>query len=98
MPTSPVSSVHEQTRWDQVQVIGQFYRRDCVCYQDGLLRLCRSAHQALVSQPARLFLHGSYLRGSLIEPWVFDLSGLYCSDLFDIQRDFIQFLSIILSY
>ncbi|KAI0403529.1 FunK1 protein kinase [Xylaria palmicola] len=94
MPTSPASNI--QTRWDHVQVIGQFYHRGC--YQDGLLRLCRSAHQVFASQPTRLFLHGFYIRGSLVELWVFDRSGLYCSDLFDIQEDFIQFLSIILSY
>ena len=96
IPTSPASSV--QTRWDHVQVIGQFYHRGSVCYQDGLLRLCRSAYQVFASQPTRLFLHGFYIRGSLVELWVFDRSGLYCSDLFDIHKDFIQFLSIILSY
>lgn len=96
MPTSPASSV--QTRWDHVQVIGQFYHLGCVCYKDGLLRLCRSAHQVFASQPTRLFLHGFHIRGSLIELWVFDRSGLYCSDVFDFQKDFIQFFSIILSY
>ncbi|KAM5361949.1 hypothetical protein ACJA88_014258 [Fusarium oxysporum] len=96
MPASLASNV--QTRWDHVQVIGQFYHRGCVCYQDGLLRLCRSAHQVFASQPTRLFLHGFYIRGSLIELWVFDRSGLYCSDVFDVRKDFIQFLSIILSY
>ncbi|WKT54244.1 Fungal-type protein kinase [Fusarium oxysporum f. sp. vasinfectum] len=96
MPTSLASNI--QTRWDHVQVIGQFYHRGCVCYQDGLLRLCRSAHQVFASQPTRLFLHGFYIRGSLIELWVFDRSGLYCSDVFDVRKDFIQFLSIILSY
>ncbi|KAH8729164.1 FunK1 protein kinase [Ilyonectria robusta] len=95
MPTSPASNV--QPRWDHVQVIGQFYHRGCV-YQDGLLRLCRSAHQVFANQPTRLFLHGFYIRGSLVELWVFDRSGLYCSDVFDVQQDFIQFLSIILSY
>lgn len=96
MPSSPASS--EQTRWEHVQVIGQFYHRGSVCYQDGLLHLCRSAHHVFASQPTRLFLHGFYIRGSLIELWVFDRSGLYCSDLFDIHKDFIQFLSIFLSY
>lgn len=96
MPTSPASSV--QTRGEHVQVIGQFYQRGCVCYQAGLLRLCRSANYVFASQPTRLFLHGFYIRGSLIELWVFDRSGLYCSDLFDIHKDFIQFLSILLSY
>lgn len=96
VPTSPASNV--RTIWDHVQVIGQFYHHSCVSYQDGLLRLCRSAYQVFAKQPMRLFLHGFYIRGSLIELWVFDRSGLYCSDLLDIHKDFIQFLSIILSY
>lgn len=95
MPTSPASD--GQTRWDQVQVVGQFYHRGCE-YQDGLLRLCRSAHQVFASQPTRLFLHGFYMRRSLVELWVFDRSGLYCSDVFDLRKDFIQFLSVVLSY
>ncbi|KAI1110334.1 FunK1 protein kinase [Nemania sp. NC0429] len=96
MPSQPNFEI--QTRWDHVQVIGQFYYRDSVRHQDGLLRLCRSAHQVFASQPTRLFLHGFYIRGSLIELWVFDRSGLYCSDPFDIRKDFPQFLTVIHSY
>lgn len=96
IPTLPAPDV--QTKWDCVQVIGQCHQGDYVYYQDGLLRLCRSAHQVFASQPSRLFLHGFYIRGSLIELWVFDRSGLYCSDVFDVRKDFIQLLSIILSY
>jgi hypothetical protein len=84
--------------WDNVQVVGQFYERRSVSYQHGLSRLCRSAQEVFLSQPTRLFLHGFYIRGSLIELWVFDRSGLYCSDVFDVQKDFIQVLSVILPY
>lgn len=87
-----------QTRWDHVQVIGQFNHRACVSYQDGLLRLCRSAYEVFASQPTRLLLHGFYIRGSLVELWAFDRSGLYCSDVFDIRENFAKFLSVILSY
>ncbi|KAI0481457.1 FunK1 protein kinase [Xylaria cf. heliscus] len=96
MTTTPTPD--SQTRWDDIQIIGQFYRRRDVCYQYGLLRLCQSAYEVFASQPTRLFLHGFYIRGSLVELWMFDRSGLYCSDMFDIRNDFIQFLSIILSY
>lgn len=90
---------YQQMGWDRVQVIGRFYRNGGgVCYQDGLVRLCRSAHQVFASQPTRLFLHGLYIRGSLIELWVFDRSGLYCSDVLDMQKVFIKSLSIALSY
>ncbi|KFX89502.1 hypothetical protein V490_06977 [Pseudogymnoascus sp. VKM F-3557] len=97
--TIPASAATDaQTRWDHVQIIGQFNHRGSVSYQDGLLHLCRSAYQVFACQPTRLFLHGFYIRGSLIELWVFDRSGLYCSDVFDIESDVTQFLSVISSY
>ncbi|KFZ04893.1 hypothetical protein V501_08875 [Pseudogymnoascus sp. VKM F-4519 (FW-2642)] len=96
IPEHETSNV--RTKWEDVQVIGQFNHRACMSYQDGLLRLCRSAYEVFTSQPTRLFLHGFYIRGSLTELWVFDRSGLYCSDVFDLQKDFVQFLSIIRSY
>lgn len=94
---SPCLVCTAATIWDHVQVIGRFYQRGCV-YQDGLLNLCRSAHQVFASQPTRLFLHGFYIRGSLAELWVFDRSGLYCSRILDLAKDFAQFLSVINSY
>lgn len=100
MPSLPASDRQTECGWENAEVIGQFYHHSCICYQDGLLHLCRSSRRVFASQPTRLFLHGFYIRGSLVEFWVFDRSGLYCSDLFDIRREtgFIQFLSIILSY
>lgn len=67
-------------------------------YQNGLLHLCRSACEVFASQPTRLFLHGFYICSSLIELWVFDRSGLYCSDVFYIRTDYVQFISVIRSY
>ncbi|KAL1848329.1 hypothetical protein Daus18300_013655 [Diaporthe australafricana] len=96
VPTAPAAN--RETTWDHVQVIGQFYQRGCVRYEDGLLSLGRSAHQVFASQPTRLFLHGFYIRGSLIESWIFDRSGLYSSEVLDIQQDFVRFFSIALSY
>ena len=97
LPAWPDSSNVEQG-WDNVQVVGQVYETGPVPYRLGLLRLCWSAQQVFLSQPTRLFLHGFYIRGSLIEFWVFDRSGLYCSDVFDVQKDSIQILSVLLTY
>lgn len=85
-------------RRNQVQVVGQFCQSACADYRDGLLRLCDSARQTFTNQPTRLFLHGFYMRGSLVEFWVFDRSGLYSSHVLDIGTSFVRFLSIILSY
>ncbi|KAL2887390.1 hypothetical protein HOO65_050511 [Ceratocystis lukuohia] len=96
MSTSP--PLDNQIKWNHVQAIGQFYQHSDVSYQYGLLRLCQSAHQVFASQPTRFFLHGFYIRGSLIEFWIFDRSGLYCGHVLDIRDDFVPFLSIILNY
>lgn len=93
-----VGASEGQARWDDIQVIGQFYESASVCYHKGLLRLCQSAYQVFASQPTRLFLHGFYIRGSMVEFWVFDRSGTYCSSVLDLQTDYTQFLSIIVSY
>ncbi|KAF2969955.1 hypothetical protein GQX73_g3620 [Xylaria multiplex] len=95
--SAPLALNKNTAKWDHVQVIGQFHHGG-ICYQDGLLHLCRSAHNVFASQPTRLFLHGFYMRGSLVELWVFDRSGLYCSEIIDIQKEFVQFLFAILRY
>ncbi|KAI1172842.1 FunK1 protein kinase [Nemania sp. FL0916] len=96
IPASPASDA--QTRWDRVQVVGQVYSHGHVDYQQGLLQLCQSAFRVFISQPTRLFLHGFYIRGSLTELWVFDRSGLYCSDTIDVRKNFNEFSAAILSY
>ena len=84
--------------WLDVQVIGYFCLDSSVGYQDGLLSLCKHAQKVFTSQPTRLFLHGLYVRGSLIELWIFDRSGIYCCQVFDIQDEFVRFLSLVLCY
>jgi hypothetical protein len=69
-----------------------------VSYQDGLVQLARWADEVFTSQPLRLFLHAFYIRGSLVEFWIFDRSGLYCSEVLNIHQHFVRFLSIILNY
>jgi len=98
LPTRVTSTPNGHTIWDHVQVVGQFYPYGPVSYKDGLVQLSRWADKVFASQPLRLFLHGLYIRGSLIEYWIFDRSGLYCSEVLNIHKDFIRFLSIIPSY
>jgi len=101
----PASSFNGQKiRWDHVQVVGRFFycngSSSSVDYQHGLLCLYRSASKVFSSQPTRRFLHGFYIRGSLVEFWVFDRSGLYCSEVLDMdrQRDSTQVFGGILNY
>ncbi|KAI0142834.1 hypothetical protein GGR57DRAFT_376041 [Xylariaceae sp. FL1272] len=82
----------------EINVIGQFYQAQDSPYQAGLLALCKLAHMVFRNQPTHLFLHAFYIRGSLAELWIFDRSGLYCSDIIHIQRDFVRFIGILFSY
>ena len=95
---APPPSAEDDTEWGDAEVIGQIYRNQGIVYQDGLLQLCWSAQQVFSSQPMRRFLHGFYIRGALVEFWMFDRSGLYCSAVLDIHKSFQQFLTVILGY
>ncbi|KND86276.1 hypothetical protein TOPH_09086 [Tolypocladium ophioglossoides CBS 100239] len=66
--------------------------------KNGLLTLCGHARKVFAGQPTRLFLHGFYLRGSLMELWVFDRSGIYSCDIFDLQTELARLISILRSY
>lgn len=84
--------------WTEVEVIGEFRDSPSADYREGFVALCRQANQVFLAQPERLFLHGFYTRGSLMELWAFDRSGLYCSEVFDIQEQFGLFLSVMFTY
>ncbi|KAK4144583.1 serine/threonine-protein kinase Sgk2 [Dichotomopilus funicola] len=101
MTTSTDFDSRTEEEWSSVQVIGQSSSSDSGGgYQDGLLSLCDFALGVFACQPTRLFLHGLYICGSRVELWVFDRSGLYCSDVLDVHKspDLTRFLSHVLSY
>lgn len=87
----------KQLYWDAVQVVGQLCGGDS-SYQDGLVELCRSACYVFASQPTRLFLHGVYIRGSKMELWMLDRSGIFCSSPLDMDKDIAEWLPLLLSY
>lgn len=87
--------------WRDVQIVGQVCRESSPTssYQAGLLELCGHARKVFASQPAtRLFLHGFYIHGSVVELWVFDRSGLYSSEALELGVDGAQIASILRSY
>ena len=86
------------TGWRDVQVVGQFCGEDSLEYRDGLLILCGHACRVFASQPTRLFLHGFYICGSLMELWVFDRSGIYSCGSIDMRDVSADILSLMLSY
>lgn len=49
-------------------------------------------------QPARLFLHGSYMCGGMAELWIFDRSGMYSGDVFDVSESPCRFLTVLIGF
>lgn len=89
---SKIFDPRTKNAWRDVLVIGHFCRDDSVNYQDGLFDSCDHARKVFASQPTQLFLHGLYVCGSLMELWI------YCCQAFDIQNEFVRFLSLVLRY
>lgn len=83
--------------WVGVQVIGEFCDVS-IKYRDGFSHLLRLAQEVFSRQPTRLFLHGFYIRGSMMELWVFDRSGVYSAAVFDIRKNPERFLNVMVSY
>lgn len=84
--------------WPDVQVIGQICGGGFYSYRDGLVSLYGLAQEVFVTQPTRLFLHGLYIRGSLIERWIFDRSGMYCCETINTQDELPRLFSLVLEY
>ncbi|KAF2453067.1 hypothetical protein BDY21DRAFT_388293 [Lineolata rhizophorae] len=67
-------------------------------HTDELLKFTGHAREVFAAQPTRRFLHGFIIRGSIMELWVFDRSGLYGSEKFDIHKDPRRFIKIMFGY
>jgi hypothetical protein len=82
-----------------VQVIGELKQSDNLNeFQRDLLCLYGYAREVFQYQPTRRFLHGFFIRGSMVELWVFDRSGLYGCEKFDIHKDPHRFIRVMIGY
>ena len=96
-PSTP-SGVDIGTDWPHVQIIGNFCNTPSKTYKDSFVQLCREAQKVFEHQPTRRFLHGFHVVGTLFEPWVFDRSGLYSGESWDIESNRHRFMSTLISY
>jgi hypothetical protein len=92
------SACDDDYTWADVQVVGQFEEDSRDDYLEGFLRLYAHAREVFISQPTRLFLHGFYVFGSMMELWMFGRSGLYSCEHFDVTADRDRLLTIIAGY
>ncbi|KAM5379493.1 hypothetical protein ACJZ2D_004001 [Fusarium nematophilum] len=95
-PGTPVWSLMQGIAEADVQVVG--LRVDCGDYQAGFTQLCEYARKAFASQPHRLFLHGFYICGPELELWVFDRSGFYGTEAYNIQDDPERLVTVTTAY
>ena len=85
--------------WSNVLVIGEHKQNPD---EDGstktLLQLAGYAREVFGSQPDRRFVPGFTICGSVMRLWVFDRSGPYSSEKFDIHKEPERFVQVIAGY
>lgn len=84
LETSDIQSVTGSTR-----VFGEFHYDSAPDIGDDdndILRFCEQAQQVFKVQSARCFVHGFLVHGTTLELWVFDRSGAYSSEKFNLAQ------------
>ncbi|KAG9237290.1 hypothetical protein BJ875DRAFT_533004 [Amylocarpus encephaloides] len=90
---------HGEHDRSNVLVIGEHKRNhDEDSSTKTLLQLAGYAREVFRSQPDRRFVPGFTICGSIIRLWVFDMSGPYSSEKFDVHREPERFVKVIASY
>lgn len=85
--------------WSQVLVIGEHKQNPGEdTSTKTLVQLAGYAREVFGSQPDRRFVPGFTICGSLMRLWIFDRSGSYCSEAFDIHKEPERFVTVIAGY
>lgn len=82
----------------RAEVVGVFRPGEASDYKDGLFELCGHARAVFSRRPDRLFVHGFYIFGNIMECWNFDRSGMYGCEPFDAIEYPERFLTIMSAY
>ncbi|KAL5318088.1 hypothetical protein ACEPPN_015192 [Leptodophora sp. 'Broadleaf-Isolate-01'] len=85
--------------WSSVLVIGEHKQNPGEdCSTKTLIQLAGYAREVFGSQPDRRFVPGFTICGSMMRLWVFDRSGAYNSEKFDIHKEPERFVKAIAGY
>ncbi len=85
--------------WSNVLVIGEHKQNpDEDRSMKTLVQLAGYAREVFGSQPERRFVPGFTICGSVMRLWVFDRSGPYSSEKFDIHKEPERFVTVIAGY
>ncbi|KAK1657764.1 hypothetical protein BDP55DRAFT_698805 [Colletotrichum godetiae] len=85
--------------WKQILVPGELKSNPSAdTASKAWIDLGRYAREVLAAQDTRRFVMGFTLCGSLMRVWAFDRLGALASEQFDINKDGLQFVSVILGF
>ncbi|KAH0538362.1 hypothetical protein FGG08_005057 [Glutinoglossum americanum] len=84
--------------WVDVRVIRELKESILKNYPDEFAKFCEHAREVFTIQPTRLFLHDFVIRGSMVELWIFDRSGPYSGEKFDLHKDPDKFIRVMTGY
>lgn len=99
LTSSQATKGEGKPNWTNVRVIGELKQSENPKeFKKELIRFSGLAREVFASQPTRRYLHGFFIRGSIVEPWVFDRSGPYGGEKFDIHKDPNRFIRVMAGY
>jgi hypothetical protein len=91
--------LHGEHDWSNVLVIGEHKQNpDEDSSTKTLVQLAGYVREVFGSQPERRFVPGFTICGSIIRLWIFDRSGSYNSEKFDIYKEPERFVRVITRY
>ncbi|KAF7858906.1 hypothetical protein EAF04_008947 [Stromatinia cepivora] len=97
--TSEDASAKKEYEWSKVLVIGEHKSNPEMDRASAtLIQLAGYAREVFGSQPGRRFVPGFTICGSLMRLWMFDRSGSYSSEKFDIHKEPEKFVRVISGY
>ncbi|KAJ4321988.1 hypothetical protein N0V84_005035 [Fusarium piperis] len=82
-----LETVDVQAITGSTRVLGEYHQASAMTDDDSdFLCFCAHVGQVFNAQSARRFLHAFLIRGTTLELWVFDRSGAYSSEKFDLAQ------------
>ncbi|CEJ94306.1 hypothetical protein VHEMI09846 [[Torrubiella] hemipterigena] len=88
----------DEQGWDNTHMIAFAVEESLFSYPLSLAQLYVLARHVFFAQPLRYSLHGILVYGDVVELWVFDRSGMYCSEPFSLRDDYALLVSIVRVY
>ena len=83
--------------WKDVLVVGELKKSE-ERSKGLLLQIGSAVRNVFANQPTRRFVHSFTLTGTEMETWVFDRSGPYSADVFDIHKEPKRFFQVMCGY